>query len=317
MENVYVAGHRGMVGSAIVRALIPSGHNLILASRSELNLLNQKEVLNFFKNHRIDKVYLAAAKVGGIYANNAYPAEFIYENLMIQSNVIHAAFLSGVKKLLFLGSSCIYPKYSDQPIREECLLSGFLESTNEPYAVAKIAGLKLCESYNRQYSESHGIDYRAIMPTNLYGSGDNYHPENSHVIPALIQRIHKAKVDCIDKVVIWGSGQVRREFLFVDDLAEACLYVMNLDKSEYGSVTSDMCGHLNVGFGRDISIKELAKLIAKTIGFSGELIFDLSKPEGTPVKRLDISKLTSFGWKAKTSLEIGLLNTYSNYIENL
>jgi len=317
-DNIYVAGHRGMVGSAIIRTLQNQGfENITTRTHSELDLTNQYQVQEFFSQEKPDQVYLAAAKVGGIFANDNYPAEFIYQNLMIEANVINAAFKSGVKKLLFLGSSCIYPKLADQPMREDALLSGYLEPTNEPYAIAKIAGIKLCESYNRQYSESHGIDYRSVMPTNLYGPGDNYHPENSHVIPALIRRFHEAKINNEDKVIVWGSGKPKREFLFVDDMASASVYVMNLDKRTYDQNTNEMCSHINVGMGEDFSIGELAETLKKVIGFGGEIEFDSSKPDGSPRKLMDSSKLNSLGWTSKVKLESGLTLTYKNYLQEL
>jgi GDP-L-fucose synthase len=267
--KILIAGHKGMVGSALFRLLKTQDVELITKDRKELDLLNYQEVQNFFESKKINQVYLAAAKVGGIHANNTYPADFIYKNLMIQNNVIHNAFLSGVKKLLFLGSSCIYPKDASQPVREEELLTGKLEPTNEPYAIAKIAGIKMCESYNRQYGKSHNIDYRSIMPTNLYGPGDNYHPENSHVIPALIYRFHKAKINNLKNVTIWGTGTPKREFLYVDDMARASIYLMNLDKNIYSEQTSSMCSHVNVGSGRDLAIKERAETIKEVVGFKG------------------------------------------------
>ena len=316
--KIYVAGHRGMVGSAIIRALKDQGfENIITRTHSELDLTNQQKVQEFFSQEKPDQVYLAAAKVGGIFANDTYPADFIYQNLMIEANVIHNAFESGVKKLLFLGSSCIYPKLADQPMREDALLSGYLEPTNEPYAIAKIAGIKLCESYNRQYGESHGIDYRSLMPTNLYGPGDNYHPQNSHVIPALIRRFHEAKINKEDKVIVWGSGKPKREFLFVDDMASASVYVMNLDKESYDQNTNEMCSHINVGMGDDLSIGELAKTLKKVIGFEGDIEFDSSKPDGSPRKLMDSSKLNSLGWTPKVKLETGLTLTYENYLQEL
>ena len=317
-NKIYVAGHRGMVGSAIIRVLKDQGfENIITRTHSELDLINQQQVKEFFSQEKPDQVYLAAAKVGGIFANDTYPADFIYQNLMIEANVIHNAFESGVKKLLFLGSSCIYPKLADQPMREDALLSGYLEPTNEPYAIAKIAGIKLCESYNRQYGESHGIDYRSLMPTNLYGPGDNYHPQNSHVIPALIRRFHEAKINKEDKVIVWGSGKPKREFLFVDDMASASVHVMNLDKEIYHKNTLEMCSHINVGIGEDLSIGELARLIKKVIGFNGKIEFDSSKPDGSPRKLMDSSKLNSLGWTSKVKLESGLTLTYKNYLQEL
>jgi len=316
-SKIFVAGHRGMVGSAIIRNLINKGFkNLVYKDSSELNLTRQSEVDYFFKTEKPDQVYLAAAKVGGINANNLYPADFIYDNLMIESNVINSAFNYGVKKLLFLGSSCIYPKYCNQPIDESDLLTGALEPTNEPYAISKIAGIKLCESYNRQYGDSHSIDYRSIMPTNLYGTGDNYHPDNSHVIPALIGRFHEAKLRKSPSVVVWGTGNAKREFLFVDDLAEACVFVMNIDKEIYSKHTESMISHLNVGYGIDITIKELAKLVKDIVGFEGSISFDSSKPDGTPKKLLDSSKINLLGWKPKVDLIDGLRITYENFLKS-
>lgn len=312
--KIFVAGHKGMVGSAIVRNLGGNGYkNIITQTHKELDLTNQAQVAEFFAREKPDQVYLAAAKVGGIHANNTYPAEFIYQNLMIEANIIHQAFLSGVKKLLFLGSSCIYPKFAPQPMCEDLLLTGNLESTNEPYAVAKIAGIKMCESYNRQYGLSHGIDYRSVMPTNLYGPGDNYHAENSHVIPALIKRFHEAKANNADKVVVWGTGTPRREFLYVDDVASACIFVMCLEVAKYQQLTSPMQSHINVGSGVDLSILELTQLIAKVTGFEGEIVFDSSRPDGSPKKLLDISLINSLGWSPRVDLTDGLQRTYDAY----
>ena len=311
--KIYVAGHRGMVGSAIVRVLKSQGQtNIVVRSSAELDLTNQQAVRDFFKTEQPDQVYLAAAKVGGIHANNTYPAEFIYENLMIQANVIHEAWQVGVKKLLFLGSSCIYPKAVSQPMKEEALLTGVLEATNEPYAIAKIAGIKQCESYNRQY----GVDYRSVMPTNLYGVGDNYHSENSHVIPALIRRFHEARVSHAPEVVIWGSGTPMREFLYVDDMAAASVYVMNLDKDKYDQHTEPMLSHINVGYGSDVTIKEVAQRIAEVVGYSGHIDFDRTKPDGTPRKLMDSSRLNSFGWQAQVHLKDGLTKAYQDYLAN-
>jgi GDP-L-fucose synthase len=318
-ETIYVAGHRGMVGSAIVRALLAAGHpaeRILARTHAELDLTDQAAVRAFFAQEQPDQVYLAAAKVGGIHANNTYPADFIRENLLIATNVIDAAFRAGVKKLLFLGSSCIYPRLAPQPMPEEALLTGTLEPTNEPYAIAKIAGIKLCESYNRQYGGSHGIDYRSVMPTNLYGPGDNYHPENSHVIPALIRRFHEAKVNQAPHVIVWGSGTPRREFLHVDDLAAACLHVMNLPRSVYAEHTAPMRSHLNVGCGQDITIAELAKLIAKVVDYTGEIVFDPSKPDGTPRKLLDIRRMMATGWQPTVPLEAGLASTYADFLQS-
>jgi GDP-L-fucose synthase len=315
--KIYVGGHRGMVGSAIVRALIAAGHpaeRILTRTHGELDLTDQAAVRAFFAQERPDQVYLAAAKVGGIHANSTYPADFIRDNLLIATNVIDAAFHAGVKKLLFLGSSCIYPRLASQPMPEEALLTGPLEPTNEPYAIAKIAGIKLCESYNRQYGESLGLDYRSVMPTNLYGPGDNYHPENSHVIPALIRRFHEAKVAGSPRVVVWGSGTPRREFLHVDDLAAACLHVMNLPRSVYAEHTAPMRSHLNVGCGQDITIADLARLIAKVVGYTGEIVFDPTKPDGAPRKLLDIRRITATGWQPRVTLEEGLASTYADFV---
>tara|TARA_B100001057_G_C22849825_1_gene950543 strand:- start:1606 stop:2562 length:957 start_codon:yes stop_codon:yes gene_type:complete len=314
--KIFVAGHKGMVGSAIIRQLKNQDIEIITKDRAELDLLNQKDVQNFFKNKKIDQVYLAAAKVGGIHANNTYPVDFIYQNLMIQNNVIHSAFLSEVKKLLFLGSSCIYPKNATQPIKEEELLNGKLEPTNEPYAIAKIGGIKMCESYNRQYGLSHGIDYRSIMPTNLYGPGDSYHPENSHVIPGLIRRFHEAKINNLERVTVWGTGTPRREFLYVDDMARASIHLMNVDKKTYDEHTSLMCSHINVGSGKDLTIKELAETIKEVIGFKGKIIFDQSKPDGVYRKFLDSSRINNLGFKNLTSLKDGLIKSYQEYTKN-
>jgi GDP-L-fucose synthase len=311
MKRVFVAGHRGMVGAAITRRLQSAGGvELVAATHGELDLTNQQAVGAFFATQGIDEVYLAAAKVGGIHANNAYPAEFIYQNLLIEANVIHAAHVANVQKLLFLGSSCIYPKHAPQPMREDALLTGVLESTNEPYAIAKIAGIKLCESYNRQY----GRDYRSVMPTNLYGPHDNYHPENSHVIPALLQRFHEAVQRGDDEVVIWGSGTPMREFLHVDDMAAASIHVMNLDTETYQANTSPMLSHINVGTGQDCTIRELAETVASVTGFTGKLVFDASKPDGTPRKLMDVARLASLGWRSSIALEPGLRNAYEWYV---
>ncbi len=314
-EKIYVAGHRGMVGSAIVRHLQQQGFtNFLTRTYQELDLTNQQAVATFFQEEKPSQVYLAAAKVGGIHANNTYPAEFIYENLMMEANIIHQAFLNGVQKLLFLGSSCIYPRLAPQPMSENDLLTGKLESTNEPYAIAKIAGIKLCESYNRQYGQSHGIDYRSVMPTNLYGPGDNYHPENSHVIPALIRRFHEAKVANAPEVAIWGTGTPMREFLFVEDMASASVFVMDLDKETYEKNTLPMQSHINVGFGSDVTIKELAFEVGQTIGYKGQITFDTSKPDGTPRKLMDSSRLQDMGWNAKVSLKEGLKIAYADFL---
>lgn len=314
-KRIYVAGHRGMVGAAIVRALRASGQSdVIERDRSTLDLTDQAAVRRFFAQERPDQVYLAAAKVGGIHANATYPAEFIYQNLMIQTNVIDAAFRHGVKRLLFLGSSCIYPREANQPMAEDALLTGPLEPTNEPYAIAKIAGIKLCESYNRQYGSSHGLDYRSVMPTNLYGPGDNYHLENSHVIPALIRRFHEAKASHASAVSIWGTGTPRREFLYVDDMAAASLHVMNLPKAYYEAYTSPMQSHINVGCGQDVSIAELAREVAKTVGYQGEITFDSSKPDGAPRKLMDSGRLNQLGWHATTTLARGLSLAYADFL---
>jgi GDP-L-fucose synthase len=314
-KRVFIAGHMGMVGSAIFRHIKNNkAINIITKSHAELDLTNQSAVANFFDRERPDQVFLAAAKVGGIYANNEYPAEFIYQNLMIEANIIHHAFISGVKKLLFLGSSCIYPKLASQPIKENALLSGYLEPTNEPYAIAKIAGIKLCESYNRQYGVSHGLDYRCIMPSNLYGPGDNYHSENSHVIPALIRRFHEAKSQKMPIVNVWGTGEPRREFLYVDDLASASIFIMNLDQATYKKYTDSMNSHINVGVGFDISIKELAFLIANTVGYKGKIMFDCSKPNGSPRKLMDISRLKEMGWMPAVNLTDGLKIAYQDFL---
>ena len=315
-KRIYVAGHRGMVGSAIVRQLTGDGlpeDCLVKRTRSELDLTDQASVRAFFATERIDEVYLAAARVGGIHANNTRPAEFIYENLMIEVNVIEAAFRSGVKKLLFLGSSCIYPKHAPQPMREDALLTGTLEPTNEPYAIAKIAGLKLCESYNRQFGQSHNIDYRSVMPTNLYGPGDSYHPEMSHVIPALIRKFHEAKAESAAEVVVWGTGKPRREFLYVDDMAAASIHVMQLAKSDHEKNTEPMLSHINVGFGEDISISELAQVVAGVVGFEGQVVFDTTRPDGPPQKLLDNTRLKSSGWHPRTGLEEGLRLAYADF----
>jgi GDP-L-fucose synthase len=304
-----------MVGSAIARLLKNQDVEIITKDRSELNLLNQHDVQDFFQHEKIDQVYLAAAKVGGIHANNSYPADFIYENLMVQTNLIHSAFLNGVKKLLFLGSSCIYPKYANQPMKEEELLAGKLEPTNEPYAIAKIAGIKMCESYNRQYGTSHNIDYRSIMPTNLYGPGDNYHPENSHVISGLIYRFHKAKINNLESVTIWGTGSPKREFLYVDDLAQAAIHVMNLDKKIYNERITALSSHINVGSEKELTIKELAETIKDIVGFSGKINFDSSKPDGSLRKLLNSERINKLGFNAKTDLKEGLIKTYQDYLK--
>ena len=316
-QRVFVAGHKGMVGSAIVRRLKALGYdNILTASRAELDLMDQTKVQAWFTENKPEQVYIAAAKVGGIHANNTLPAEFIHQNLMIEANLINAAHQADVQKVLFLGSSCIYPKFAEQPMREDALLAGTLEPTNEPYAIAKIAGIKLCESYNRQY----GRDYRSAMPTNLYGSNDNFHPENSHVIPALLRRFHEAAQENAPEVVIWGSGKPMREFLYVDDMAAASVHVMELDDATYQANTQPMLSHINVGTGVDCTIRELAETMARVTGFKGKLTFDASKPDGTPRKLMDVTRLKSLGWQAETSLEQGLKETYQwfmNNVENL
>jgi len=314
--RIFIAGSGGMVGSALVRHLKKENVELITKKRNELDLLNQEQVQNFFKNQKIDQVYLAAAKVGGIYANNTFPAEFINQNLFIQTNVIHNAFLNGVKKLLFLGSSCIYPKKANQPLKEDELLNGKLEPTNEAYALAKIAGIKMCEYYNRQYYKTLKIDYRSIMPTNLYGTGDNYHPKNSHVIPGLIYRFHNAKINKLPSVAIWGTGKPRREFLHVDDMARASIYLMNIDRKDYYSKASPTCSHINVGSGFDLSIKELAEIIKDVVEYKGNITFDPSKPDGIPRKLLDSKKVIDLGFKPQINIKEGLNRTYKEYIKN-
>ncbi|UAB78981.1 GDP-L-fucose synthase [Erythrobacter sp. SCSIO 43205] len=313
--RVYVAGHRGMVGGAIVRQLEKSGEpvEIVTCTHAELDLTDQSAVRDFFAGEKLDAVVLAAAKVGGIHANNTYPADFIYDNLMIQANVIHQAFAAGITRLLFLGSSCIYPKEAPQPMAEDALLTGGLESTNEPYAIAKIAGIKLCESYNRQ----HGTDYRSVMPTNLYGPGDNFHPENSHVLPALIRRFHEAAQEGSDEVVIWGTGTPRREFLHVDDMAAASLFVLDLPREQYEAKTQPMLSHINVGCGEDISILELAQLVARVTGFEGKVVTDPSRPDGTMRKLMDVSRLKDMGWAPAIGLEQGVDETYRWFLENV
>lgn len=311
--RVFVAGHRGMVGSAIIRQLLQgSKYEILTRNREELDLLSQSDVSDFFQSQKIDQVYLAAAKVGGIFANNSYPADFIYENLMIQLNIIHSAHIADVQKLLFLGSSCIYPKFAEQPITEKSLLTGELEPTNEPYSIAKIAGIKICESYNRQ----HGRDYRSIMPTNLYGPNDNFHVQNSHVIPGLIRRFHEAKQKKLEEVVVWGTGNPMREFLYVDDMASASIHVMQLDQSIYKKNTEIMSSHLNVGTGSECNIRELVETIAIVVGYNGDIVFDTSKPDGPPRKLLDVSRINSLGWQFNVSLEDGLARTYDWFLEN-
>jgi GDP-L-fucose synthase len=313
-DRIFVAGHRGMVGSAIVRKLLEHGYtNIVTRTRDELDLVQQADVRALFATERIDQVYMAAAKVGGIMANNIYPAEFIYQNLMVEANVIHEAWHTGIKKLLFLGSSCIYPRLAPQPMAEEMLLTGMLEPTNEPYAIAKIAGVKICESYNRQY----GTDYRSVMPTNLYGPGDNYHAENSHVIPGLIRRFHEAKQNGAPEVLIWGSGTPMREFLYVDDMAEACLHIMELDPESYARNTQPMLSHINIGTGEDLSIRDLAKTISETVGYRGRIAFDTSKPDGTPRKLMDVGRMKSLGWRPKIQLRDGLSLAYEDFLASM
>jgi GDP-L-fucose synthase len=313
IKNVFIAGHNGMVGSAISRALASRDDvKLITASRSELDLLNQFSVMEFLADNDIDEVYLAAAKVGGIMANNTYPADFIFQNLTIQCNIINSSFESGIEKLLFLGSSCIYPRYADQPIQEDYLLSGGLEPTNEPYAIAKIAGIKLCESYNRQY----GMDYRSVMPTNLYGPNDNFHPTESHVVPGLMRRFHEAKANNLREVIVWGSGSPRREFLHVDDMALASIFVMELSKREYDLNTQVTISHVNVGSGEECSIRQLVRLVAETVGFKGKVTFDESKPDGAPRKLLNVERLSTMGWRYSINLQDGLSETYKWFLQN-
>ncbi len=309
---IYLAGHRGMVGSAIYRRLKELGYdNILTRTHAELDLLNQQAVRDFFNAEKPDYVVIAAAKVGGIYANDTFPADFIYQNLMIESNLVHEAWQVGIKDLLFLGSSCIYPKFAEQPMQEAALLTGELESTNEPYAIAKIAGIKLCESYNRQY----GTSYRSVMPTNLYGINDNFHPKNSHVIPALLRRFHECKVENSAQIKVWGTGNAMREFLYVTDMAEACVHVMNLEQKIYTENTEPMLSHINVGTGQDVTIKELAETISDVVGYQGEIVWDSSMPDGTPRKLLDVSRLRALGWEAKTSLREGLETTYRWFVQ--
>ena len=316
-EKIYVAGHRGMVGSAIVRALVKQGEtNIVTRTHAKLDLTNQADVQQFFSQEKPTQVYLAAAKVGGIHANNTYPADFIYQNLMVQANVVDAAFRNGVQKLLFLGSSCIYPRMAAQPMSEDALLTGVLEPTNEPYAIAKIAGIKLCESYNRQYGRSHGVDYRSVMPTNLYGPGDNYHPENSHVIPALIRRLHDAKLTQATSVAIWGTGKPRRDFLYVDDMALASLHVMQLPKVLYEQHTEPTQSHINVGSCSDVTIADLAHHIAQTVSYTGQISFDASKPDGAPRKLMDCSRINALGWSPQINLQQGLATAYQDFVSH-
>ena len=314
--KIFIAGHKGMVGSALVRLLKKDESiQIVVKDKTELDLLNQRNVQNFFKDEKINQVYLAAAKVGGIYANNSYPAEFIYQNLMIQNNIIHNSFLNGIKKLLFLGSSCVYPRNTNQPIKEEELLNGKLEPTNEAYAIAKIAGIKMCESYNRQYGKKYGIDYRCIMPTNLYGPEDNYEDKNSHVIPGLIYRFHHSKIHNLESVNVWGTGASKREFLYVDDMARASIYIMNLDKKKYDEHTLTTQNHVNVGSGQEITIKDLAYTIKEVVGFSGKINFDQTKPDGNPRKLLDSERIKNLGFKPRINLKEGLTIAYKNFIK--
>ena len=313
-DKIYIAGHRGLVGSAVLRNLESKGfNNLLTKSHKDLDLTNQTKVKNFFDKEKPDYVILAAAKVGGIYANNTYPADFIYQNTMIETNIIHSAYENKVKRLLFLGSTCIYPKEIKQPMQEDALLSNKLEPTNEPYALSKILGIKLCESYNRQ----HGTDFRSVMPTNLYGINDNFDPENSHVIPGLMQRFHNAKINNDNEVMVWGTGNAMREFLFVDDMAEASLFVLGIDKEIYDENTLPMISHINVGSGKDITIKELAEIMKEVVGFEGKITFDNTKPDGSPRKLIDVSRLSKMGWKNSTSLREGLELTYNWFKNNL
>jgi GDP-L-fucose synthase len=316
-QKIYIAGHLGMVGSAIKRVLeSQEDARIICKERSELDLINQSAVQNFFKTEKPDQVYMAAAKTGGIFASTTYPAEFIYENLTIETNIIHSAFLNGVKKLLFLGSSCSYPKFAEQPMSENALLSGSLDYTNEPYSIAKIAGIKMCESYNRQYGKTHGVDYRSVIPTNLYGPGDNYHLKNSHVIPALIRRFYEAKINKEKKVILWGTGVPKREFLYVDEMAEACVIIMNIEKKEYLSNICNGSSHINIGTESEINIKELATIIKDIVSYNGTLEFDSSKPDGVYRKLLNSEKIKSLGWKPKVSLKDGILITYKDFKKN-
>jgi len=311
-DRIYIAGHKGLVGSAIVRRLKSRGFsNLLVRTHKELDLVNQDQVQSFFRKERPSYVILAAAKVGGIYANSTYPADFIYQNIMIEANVINSAYKNKVKRLLFLGSTCIYPKIAEQPMREDVLLTDILEPTNEPYALAKIAGIKLCESYNRQ----HNTDFRSVMPTNLYGINDNFHPENSHVIPALIQRFHEAKINNSPEVIVWGTGNVMREFLYVDDMAEASLFVLGLHKQTYKANTDPMLSHINIGTGEDVTIREIAEIVKRVVDFKGKLVFDTTKPDGAPRKLVDVSLLSKMGWKYSVSLEDGVKETYNWFLK--
>jgi len=312
-KKIYVAGHNGLVGSAIVRLLKKKNVKIITAESKKLNLTNQNKVKKFLKKEKPDEIYIAAAKAGGIYANSIYPADFIYKNIMIEANIIHQSFLIGIKKILFLGSSCIYPKFQSKPINEEKLLTGSLESTNEPYSIAKIAGIKLCESYNRQYSKKFGIDYRSVMPSNLYGINDNYNLQNSHVIPALIRKFYEAKINKSPTIAVWGSGKPKREFLHVDDLARACYLLMNIKREKYYEVASSMCSHINVGSGYDLTIKKLAENIKEIVGYKGIIEFDKTRPDGVKKKLLDSSRIRKLGWKPKISLDQGLKKIFQDY----
>lgn len=314
-KRVYVAGHKGMVGSALVRVLKKKNYEIITKEKTQLDLLDQSLVKNFFEKEKIDEIYIAAAKVGGIYANNTFPAEFIYQNIVIQSNIIHYAFLAGVKKLLFLGSSCIYPQNAKQPMKEEELLSGYLEPTNEAYAIAKIAGIKTVSSYNTQYGNSHNLDYRSVMPTNLYGPGDNYHPLNSHVIPGLIRRFHEAKISNSLNVEVWGSGKPKREFMHVDDMADACVYLNSIDRTIYNKSVYP-CSHINIGSSKEISIRDLAEIIKQTVGYEGKIIFNETKPDGNPTKLMDSQRLKDLNWQPSISLKNGLKNVYKDFLKN-
>ena len=318
MKKVFVVGHNGMVGSAIFRKLKQKKHiELITAEKNKLNLIDQNQVKRFFNRNKIDEVYFCAAKVGGINANNIYPADFIFENLQMELNVINSSFKAGIKKLLFLGTSCAYPKYADQPIKEDQLLKGYLEKTNEPYALAKLSGLKMCESYNRQFEKKYSIDYRSVMPTNIYGPGDNYNLENSHVVPALIRKMHEAKEKNLKQVKVWGTGKAKREFLFVEDLADACIFIMNLSKKKFYGLKKQNLHHINIGTGKDLSIKDLVNKIKSIVGFEGKIEFQKDFPDGTPRKVLDISRIEKLGWKSKIPLEEGLIITYENYLDNI
>ena len=316
-QKIFIAGHKGMAGSSILRNLKRKGYeNIITKERKDLNLIDQNAVRNFFEEEKPDQVYIAAGKVGGIYANNLFPAEFIFENLMIAANIVDAAFHNKVKKILYLGSSCIYPKFASQPMNENAILTGKLETTNEPYAIAKIASIKLMESYNRQYGKKFGLDYRSVMPTNLYGPGDKYSDKNSHVIPALIKRFHRAKIKNDETVIVWGTGKPKREFLYIDDMSEACVFLMNLPLKKYNKYTQPMLSHINVGSGEDLPIKKLTGLISKVIGYKGRIIFNSDMPDGTPRKLLNTKCINDLGWKASTSLEVGLKLTYDDFLKN-